>query len=38
MDFIEVLKIGDMEEIHKCPKTDLHNHFVIGGSCRMFGT
>lgn len=32
MDFIEALKIGDMEAISKCPKTDLHNHFVLGGS------
>ena len=32
MDFIEALKIGDMEAIRKCPKTDLHNHFVLGGS------
>lgn len=32
MDFIEALKIGDMEAIRKCPKADLHNHFVLGGS------
>lgn len=32
MDFIEALKIGDMEAIRRCPKADLHNHFVLGGS------
>lgn len=32
MDFIEAIKIGDMEAIRRCPKADLHNHFVLGGS------
>ena len=32
MEFIEALKQGDMESIRRCPKADLHNHFVLGGS------
>lgn len=32
MNFIEALKSGDLENIRKIPKADLHNHFVLGGS------
>ncbi len=32
MDFIEALKNGSIEIIRQCPKADLHNHFVLGGS------
>ena len=32
--FIEALEREDMDAIHKCPKADLHNHFVLGGSRR----
>ncbi|WP_029231232.1 adenosine deaminase [Butyrivibrio sp. VCB2006] len=32
MDFIDALQQGNLEEIRKCPKADLHNHFVLGGS------
>lgn len=35
MNFIEALKQGDLEAIRKCPKADLHNHFVLGGSRRF---
>ena len=30
-DFIAALKQRDLEEIKLCPKSDLHNHFVLGG-------
>ena len=30
--FTEALKNGNLEEIRKFPKSDLHNHFVLGGS------
>ncbi len=32
MDFVEALKQGSLSDIRKCPKADLHNHFVLGGS------
>ena len=31
-DFVEALKQKDLEKIRQCPKADLHNHFVLGGS------
>ena len=31
-DFVEALKQKDLEQIRQCPKADLHNHFVLGGS------
>ena len=30
--YTEALKSGDIENIRKFPKSDLHNHFVLGGS------
>ena len=30
--FTEALKKGNLEELRKFPKSDLHNHFVLGGS------
>ncbi|RKM54660.1 adenosine deaminase [Butyrivibrio sp. X503] len=30
--FIDALKQEDLDAIKKCPKADLHNHFVLGGS------
>lgn len=33
-DFINALEQGDLEKIKPCPKADLHNHFVLGGSRR----
>ncbi|MGN1166653.1 MAG: adenosine deaminase family protein [Lachnospiraceae bacterium] len=32
MNFIEALQNGDIEQLQKEPKADLHNHFVLGGS------
>lgn len=32
MDFIEALKSEDIAEIRKSSKSDLHNHFVLGGN------
>ena len=32
MDFIDALKQNDLATIRRCPKADLHNHFVLGGS------
>lgn len=32
--FVNALKQGDLEKIKLCPKADLHNHFVLGGSRR----
>lgn len=32
MEFKEALKQGNFEAVRKCPKADLHNHFVLGGS------
>ncbi len=32
MTFIEALKSGDLDSIRSFPKSDLHNHFVLGGS------
>lgn len=31
-DFINALKQKDLGKIKLCPKSDLHNHFVLGGS------
>lgn len=33
--FIEAIKKGDLEVIRRFPKSDLHNHFVLGG-CRDY--
>lgn len=30
--FIEALKANDLDAIRKYPKSDLHNHFVLGGN------
>ena len=32
MDFVDALNQGSLTDIRKCPKADLHNHFVLGGS------
>ena len=32
MQFIDALINGNLEAIRQCPKADLHNHFVLGGS------
>ena len=32
MTFSEVLKSGNIENIRRFPKPDVHNHFVLGGS------
>ena len=32
MEFLDALKYGDLEAARRCPKADLHNHFVLGGS------
>ena len=32
MDFVNALKQGDLDAVLRCPKADLHNHFVLGGS------
>ena len=32
MEFTDALKRGDLEAVRKCPKADLHNHFVLGGN------
>ena len=34
MEFTKALIEGNLEAIRKCPKADLHNHFVLGGSRR----
>ena len=34
MEFTKALVEGNLEAIRKCPKADLHNHFVLGGSLR----
>ena len=31
-EFIFALKKKDLDKIKRCPKSDLHNHFVLGGS------
>ena len=33
-DFIQALKQKDLKKIRSFPKSDLHNHFVLGGSRR----
>lgn len=30
--FTDALKQGNLEKIRAFPKSDLHNHFVLGGS------
>ncbi len=35
MEFTDALIQGNLEAIRRCPKADLHNHFVLGGS-RLF--
>ena len=35
MEFTDALKLGDIEAVRRCPKADLHNHFVLGGSRRF---
>lgn len=32
MEFTDALKRGDLAAVRRCPKADLHNHFVLGGS------
>ena len=32
MNFIDALEQGNLKAIRECPKADLHNHFVLGGS------
>lgn len=32
MEFIEALIQGNLEATRRCPKADLHNHFVLGGN------
>ena len=32
MEFTEALIRGDIAAVRSCPKADLHNHFVLGGS------
>ena len=35
MEFTDALKQGNLEALRRCPKADLHNHFVLGGSRRF---
>ena len=35
LGFIDALRLGDLDAVRKCPKADLHNHFVLGGSRRF---
>lgn len=32
MGFTDALEQGNLEALRECPKADLHNHFVLGGS------
>ena len=32
MNFTDALEQGNLKAIRECPKADLHNHFVLGGS------
>ncbi|MDO5519912.1 MAG: adenosine deaminase [bacterium] len=32
MNFIDALQQGNIEELKKIPKSDVHNHFALGGS------
>ena len=32
MKFTDALKNEDLDAVRKCPKADLHNHFVLGGN------
>ena len=34
-EFISALIQRDLEAVRRCPKADLHNHFVLGGSRRF---
>ena len=34
MEFLEALIRSDLAAVRRCPKSDLHNHFVLGGSRR----
>jgi len=36
MEFTNALIQGDLEAVRRCPKADLHNHFVLGGSREYF--
>ena len=33
-EFVSALKLKDLDKIKRCPKSDLHNHFVLGGNRR----
>jgi hypothetical protein len=35
MEFSDALTQGNLEAIRRCPKADLHNHFVLGGNRRF---
>ena len=35
ISFAEAIKQGDLNLIRRFPKSDLHNHFVLGG-CREY--
>ena len=35
IDFLNALRLGDLNAVRRCPKADLHNHFVLGGSRRF---
>ena len=35
MEFSDALTQGNIEAIRRCPKADLHNHFVLGGNRRF---
>ncbi|MBO4686506.1 MAG: hypothetical protein J5628_07650 [Lachnospiraceae bacterium] len=32
MEFTDALVLGNLDAVRRCPKADLHNHFVLGGS------
>ena len=35
IDFPNAMRLGDLNAVRRCPKADLHNHFVLGGSRRF---
>lgn len=35
IDFPDALRLEDLSAVRRCPKADLHNHFVLGGSRRF---
>lgn len=35
MEFADALIQGNLDTVRKCPKADLHNHFVLGGNRRF---